>query len=67
MRPHDIIIILKIIAKGEEKWYIKNLAHELHLSQSEVSESLNRSLVVGLIANNKKRKMIEKGQNLKPS
>ena len=34
---------------------MKDLAHELYISQSEVSESLNRSVIAGLIANNKKR------------
>lgn len=55
MRPHDIVILLKIIAKGKEQWYMKDLANELYISQSEVSESLNRSVMAGLIANNKKR------------
>ncbi len=55
MRPHDIVILLKIIAKGKEQWYMKDIANELYISQSEVSESLNRSVMAGLIANNKKR------------
>ena len=55
MRPHDIIIILKIIAKGKKQWYMKDIAHELYISQSEVSESLNRNVMAGLIAYNKKR------------
>lgn len=55
MRPHDIVILLKIIAKGKEHWYMKDLANELYISHSEVSESLNRSVTAGLIANNKKR------------
>lgn len=55
MRPHDIVILLKIIAKGKEQWYMKDIANELYISQSEVSESLNRSVMAGLISNNKKR------------
>ncbi|MDC8000278.1 hypothetical protein POV26_04475 [Aequorivita todarodis] len=55
MRPHDILILLKILAKGKEQWYMKDLANELYISQSEVSESLNRSVMAGLIASNKKR------------
>jgi len=55
MRPHDIIILLKIIAKAKEPWYMKDIANELYISQSEVSESLNRSVLAGLIASNKKR------------
>ncbi len=55
MRPHDIVILLKIIAKGKDSWYMKDLANELYISQSEVSESLNRSVMAGLIASDKKR------------
>lgn len=53
MRPHDIIILLKIISKGREKWYMKDLAYELGISASEVSESLNRSVIAGLISSDK--------------
>ena len=57
MRPQDIVILLKIIAKGQKSWFMKDLANELFISQSEVSESLNRSVLAGLIASNKKRVM----------
>lgn len=53
MRPQDIVILLKIIALGEEKWYNKDLAFQLNISNSEVSESLNRSLIGGLIEDDK--------------
>jgi len=49
MRPQDIVILLKIIAINNNNWQLKNLATLLHLSASEVSESLNRSRVAGLI------------------
>lgn len=57
MRPHDIVILLKIITYGDNDWYIKDTANELFISQSEVSESLNRSVMAGLISSNKKRVM----------
>ncbi|MFS4492909.1 hypothetical protein [Maribacter sp. 2308TA10-17] len=57
MRPHDIVILLKIAAKGSEKWYMKDLSHELSISASEVSESINRSKFAGLIAPDKKHLM----------
>jgi hypothetical protein len=57
MRPHDIVILLKIAAKGTNSWYMKDLSHELSISASEVSESINRSIIAGLIAPNKKRLM----------
>lgn len=54
MRPHDIVILLKIAAKGKQKWLMKDLSYELGISASEVSESINRSVIAGLISFNKK-------------
>lgn len=54
MRPHDIVVLLKIATKGDSLWYMKDIAYELGISQSEVSESLNRSVYGGLIAGDKK-------------
>lgn len=53
MRPQDIVILLKIALK-EANWLAKDLAHKLKISQSEVSESLNRSAIAGLLSNDKK-------------
>lgn len=49
MRPQDLVVLLKIISKGKQAWFNKDLAYELFLSQSEISESLNRSKIAGLI------------------
>lgn len=57
MRPQDIVILLKIASKGKENWYMKELAQELGISQSEVSESLHRSVLAGLLAADKRRLM----------
>ncbi len=57
MRPHDIVILLKIAAKRDTPWLMKDLATELGISGSEVSESLHRSSLAGLIAKDKKRLM----------
>lgn len=57
IRPHDIVILLKINAKQKEKWFAKDLATELYISQSEVSESLQRSSISGLLSQDKKRVM----------
>ena len=54
MRPQDICILLKIIAKGEESWFNKDLAYELDISNSEISESLYRSVQAQLIGEDKK-------------
>jgi len=57
MRPQDIVILLKIATYGDNDWYMKDIANDLLISPSEVSESLNRSVLAGLISNNKKRLM----------
>ena len=57
MRPHDIIVLLKIAAKGRKQWYMKDLSSELNISPSEISESINRSVYAGLIASNKRTLM----------
>lgn len=55
MRPHDVVILLKIIAFDNENWMMKDIANQLYISSSEVSESLNRSVWAGLITNDKRR------------
>lgn len=57
MRPHDIIVLLKIAVKGKKQWYMKDLSSELNISSSEISESINRSVYAGLIASNKRTLM----------
>lgn len=49
MRPQDIAILLKIIAMGDSEWRLQSLADSMSISLSEISESLNRSRIAGLI------------------
>lgn len=55
MRPQDVAILLKIISMNSENWQLVNLANLLSISISEISESLNRSRLAGLIDYNKKK------------
>ncbi len=55
LKPQDIVILLKIITKGKDTWYHHTLANDLGMSQSEVSQSLNRSKYAGLINNDRKK------------
>ena len=58
MRPHDVLILLKIIALGKgASFLLKDLSNQLSISPSEVSESINRSVIAGLIADDKKTPM----------
>ena len=54
MRPQDVVILLKIASKGQHKWLMKDLAYELEISASEISESINRSVIAGLLSSDKK-------------
>ena len=55
MRPQDIVILLKIISLGKNEWQFQDLSRSLYLSGSEISESLNRSQLAGLVDFNRKR------------
>jgi hypothetical protein len=55
MRPQDIAILLKIIAKRGDLWQNKDLAAELFLSPAEISLSLERSSIAGLLNADKKK------------
>jgi len=55
LKPQDIVILLKIISIGNESWFHHTLALDLGMSQSEVSQSLNRSLYAGLLDSARKK------------
>ena len=54
MRPHDVVVLLKIISINNE-WLNKDLSESLFISSSEISESLNRSMIARLISPDKKK------------
>jgi len=56
MRPQDVVVLLKIILLDDKFWQYKDLAKELFLSPAEISLSLQRSAVAGLV-NSEKRKV----------
>lgn len=49
MRPQDIVILLKLIVESERDILIKDLSAKLSISASEISESLHRSAIAGLM------------------
>lgn len=57
MRPQDILVLLKIVAQGDQPWYHHTLADALFMSQSEVSKSLERSRFAGLMDASRKKVM----------
>ncbi|MBX3007604.1 MAG: hypothetical protein KF816_06205 [Melioribacteraceae bacterium] len=58
MRPQDIVILLKI-ASIKEGWISKDISLALKISGSEVSESINRSSIAGLLSFDKRTLMKE--------
>ena len=42
MRPQDIVILLYLIDLNTTDWKVSDVAKELNISQSEVSEALQR-------------------------
>lgn len=55
MRPQDIVVLLKIVILGKANWQFQDLSRALYISGAEVSESLNRSRVAGLVDHDRKR------------
>lgn len=55
MRPQDIIVLLKIISVSQANWQYRDLATDLFISISEISESLTRSHIAGLVDENRRR------------
>jgi hypothetical protein len=49
IKPQDIVILLKILAIDNESWQQTPLAQSLKMSQSEISQLLNRSKYAGLL------------------
>jgi hypothetical protein len=55
LKPQDVVILLKIIALGNDNWFHHTLALDLGMSQSEVTQSLNRSKYAGLLDTARKK------------
>lgn len=57
IKPQDIVLLLKLVVLGEERWRHLDLVAALGLSQTEVSFSLNRCRTVGFLDSTKRRVM----------
>lgn len=55
MRPQDVAVLLKIVTFGTEPWLSRDLASALRLSPAEVSNSLKRSALAGLLDASRRR------------
>jgi hypothetical protein len=54
MRPQDVAVLLKVASLGKGSWLARDVAAALHLSPAEVSNSLKRSALAGLLASDKR-------------
>lgn len=55
MRPLDIVILMKLVALDNTPWQYRDLSSSLYISISEISESLNRSMIAGLLDQERKK------------
>ncbi len=49
LKPQDLLVALKLVAWGEQRWTYARLAQELGLSTSEAHASVKRGLQAGLL------------------
>ncbi len=49
LKPQDVVLLLKIVARGPEPWSYSQLAWELGMSASEVHAGVRRSVDAGLL------------------
>jgi len=55
MRPQDIVVLLKIVSVKDVQWRNLDIAYDLEISPSEVSEVLNRCKIAKLIDKEKRK------------
>lgn len=55
MKSQDIVILLKIIALDKQEWKIADIAENLQISSSTVSQALERNKFARLIDSSKKK------------
>lgn len=54
IKPQDIVILLKLVAMGDNHWRHIDLANALGLSQTEISFAMDRCKTAGFIDSDKK-------------
>jgi hypothetical protein len=55
MRPQDIVVLLKIVLMERSDWQFQDIARALYISPAEVSESLHRSSLAGLVNHDRRK------------
>ena len=55
LKPQDILVLLKLIARGREDWAYNRIAVELSMSPSEIHAAIKRALKASLAVQRDKR------------
>lgn len=55
MRPHDIVILIKMLTLGNEVMSMVEMADCLQISQGEISKAMDRNAIAGLVSPDKTR------------
>ncbi len=50
LKPQDVVVLLKLVAIGQEPWTFQRLAVELSISQSEVHAGVRRAVAARLMS-----------------
>ena len=50
LKPQDVVVLLKLVALGDQPWTFQRLAVELSISQSEVHAAVNRAVAARLMS-----------------
>ena len=50
LKPQDVVVLLKLVAIGQEPWTYQRLAVELKMSQSEVHAGVRRAVAARLMS-----------------
>lgn len=50
LKPQDVVVLLKLIALGDQPWTFQRLAVELSISQSEVHAAVKRAVAAKLMS-----------------
>lgn len=49
LKPQDLVVALKVLTKGKDKWNQRELAQSLGMSLSEVNGAIRRAIQAGLM------------------
>ena len=55
IKPQDVVVVLKVLARTNKPWRHLDFAYELGMSQSEVSSALERARRVGFLDGSKRK------------